>query len=304
MIQKVTIVGMGALGILLGDLLTTGLGTENVLFLADEERVKRYAETDISCNGHPCDFRISSQTEGEAELLIFAVKYPDLEKAMALAAPCVGENTIILSLLNGVTTEEILGMEFGHGKVIETVSQGMDAVRTGTTLTYHNQGTFFVGLPEEDYFDRSEKLAAVMELAERLSLPFVQESDILHRMWCKFMLNVGINQVCMAFETDYGGAQKPGEIRDTMIAAMHEVRKVGACQGVLVTQKDLAHYLEILDGLEPTAIPSMRQDALAHRKSEVELFAGTVLQMANRYGMQTPVNQMLYDKIRAMETNW
>lgn len=304
MIQKVTIVGMGAIGILLGDLLTTGLGTENVLFLADEERVKRYAGADISCNGRPCDFRIASQPEGEAELLIFAVKYPDLTQAMALAAPCVGEHTIILSLLNGVTTEEILGSEFGRDKVLDSVTQGMDAVRDGTTLTYHNQGTFFVGLPEEDYFDRGEKLAAVMELADRLSLPFVQEPDILHRMWCKFMLNVGINQVCMAFETDYGGAQKPGEIRETMIAAMHEVRKVGACQGVLVTQKDVAHYLELLAGLEPTAIPSMRQDALAHRKSEVELFAGTVLQMANRYGMNAPVNQMLYDRICAMETNW
>lgn len=304
MIQKVTIVGMGALGILLGDLLTKGLGTENVLFLADEERVKRYTAAEISCNGRPCNFRISTKPEGEAELLIFAVKYPDLEQAMALAAPCVGENTTILSLLNGVTTEEILGMEFGHEKVLYTVSQGMDAVRVGTTLTYHSQGTFFVGLPEEDYFDRGERLQAVMELADRLHLPFVQETDILHRMWCKFMLNVGINQVCMAFETNYGGAQKPGEIRDTMIAAMHEVRKVGACQGVLVTQKDLAHYLEILDTLEPTAIPSMRQDGLAHRKSEVELFAGTVLQTADRFGMQAPVNQMLYDRICAMETNW
>ena len=91
---------------------------------------------------------------------------------------------------------------------------------------------------------------------------------------------------------------------DTMIAAMHEARKVGACQGVLVTQKDLYDYLALLDTMPSDAMPSMAQDALAHRPSEVEAFAGTVLELAKFYGMQAPVNQKLYDTIREMEANW
>ena len=131
-----------------------------------------------------------------------------------------------------------------------------------------------------------------------------KEADILHRMWCKFMLNVGVNQVCMAYACGYGGVQAPGPARDTMIAAMNEARKVGACQGVLVTQKDLREYVAVLDSLNPEAMPSMRQDALAHRPSEVELFAGTVIQLAEFYGMQVPVNRALYQTIQEMETNW
>lgn len=38
-----------------------------------------------------------------------------------------------------------------------------------------------------------------------------------------------------------------------MIAAMNEARKVGACQGVLVTQKDLREYVAVLDSLNPEA---------------------------------------------------
>ena len=132
----------------------------------------------------------------------------------------------------------------------------------------------------------------------------IREADILHRMWCKFMLNVGVNQVCMAYETNYGGVQQPGELRDLMIAAMDEARKVGACQGVLVTQKDRAEYLAVMDALHPDGIPSMRQDGLARRRTEVDLFAGAVLELAARYGMQAPVNRMLYEKIKAMETSW
>ena len=223
---------------------------------------------------------------------------------MALAAPYVGEETVILSLLNGVTSEEALSQTFGPEKVLYAVAQGMDAVREGSRLTYTHGGTLFLGLPEEDYFDRGEKLEAAYALLSQMALDVVKEADILHRMWCKFMLNVGVNQVCAAYGCPYGGVQAPGPARDAMVAAMDEARKVGACQGVLVTQKDRTAYLAVVDGLNPESLPSMAQDVLAHRKTEVEAFAGQVIQLAEFYGMAVPVNRDLYEKLQAIETNW
>lgn len=304
MIETVTIVGMGALGILYGNALSRHLGADRVRFLATGERLARYRQAEVLCNGEPCAFRFTDGSDGPADLLLFAVKGTDLEQAMDEAAPCVGEDTVILSVLNGVSSEELLGLRFGPGKVLYSVAQGMDAMRQGTSLTYTNQGILFLGLPEEDYFDRGEKLEEVYTLFRDAGVTVEKETDILHRMWCKFMLNVGVNQVCMAYDCDYGGVQVPGQARETMIAAMDEARKVGACQGVLVTRKDLQDYLAVLDGLDPKAMPSMRQDSLAHRPSEVELFAGTVCRLAQQYGMQAPVNAALQEKIREIETNW
>lgn len=302
--ERVTIVGMGALGILYGDRLVEALGPDRVRFLADGARLERYRSGGAWCNGHRCDFRFSDGSDGPAELLIFAVKATALEEAIELARPCVDGDTVIISVLNGVTSEEILSRAFGPEKVLYTVVQGMDAVREGDRLTYAHPGEIFLGVPEEDWFDRGEKLDAAAALLRRTGLPVTVEEDILHRMWCKFMLNVGVNQVCMAYEVPYGAVQVPGTLRDTMIAAMNEARKVGACQGVLVTQRDLAQYLDILDGLSPEAMPSMRQDGLAHRRTEVDLFAGTVVDLAQSYGMSVPVNAMLLDRIRGMEAGW
>ena len=304
MLNNITIIGLGAMGILFGDAAVKHLGPDRVRFLADGDRLDRYRKEGAFCNGEKCDFSFSDGSDGLAELLVFAVKAPDLADAMALAAPVVDEDTVIISLLNGVTSEEILEQTFGGEKVLYTVTQGMDAVRVGHSLTYHTPGQMFLGVPQEDYFDRGDKLDAALDLLTRAGLPFVREADILHRMWCKFMLNVGVNQVCMAYETNYGGVQQPGELRDLMIAAMDEARKVGACQGVLVTQRDRAEYLAVMDALHPDGIPSMRQDGLARRRTEVDLFAGAVLELAARYGMQAPVNRMLYEKIKAMETSW
>lgn len=303
MIKQVTIVGMGAVGLALGCTLAETIGWENIRFLAEGERLERYRREGVTCKGMPCPVHVSDGSDGEADLLIFAVKSTSLQEAIQLAAPCVGEDTTILSLLNGVTSEEVLEQAFGGEKVLYSVTQ-IDAAREGNDLTYYKWNNLFVGLPEEDYFDRDERLDEVCEFFEGTNVPFVREENILHRMWCKFMFNVGVNQVCMAFETDYGGVQRPGELRDTMIAAMNEARKVGACVGVLVTQKDLQSYLDLLDSVEPASIPSMRQDGLAHRKTEVDLFAGTVMEIAHRFYMKTPVNEKLYQKVKEMETNW
>ena len=162
----------------------------------------------------------------------------------------------------------------------------------------------FVGVPQDDPYDREDKLAETVNFLSSVGLPVQREEDILHRMWSKFMMNVGVNQVCMAYELDYRGIQVPGEYRDTMIAAMDEVRKIGACQGVLLTQKVLREYLAVIDGLNPDSLPSMRQDGLARRKTEVEMFAGAVIAMARQFGMRVPVNEKLYQKVKDMETNW
>ena len=123
MIRSVTIIGMGALGILYGDAFSKALGPDKVRFLASGERLARCRQADVTYNGEPCHFHISDGSDGPAELLLFAVKAPDLEDAIALAQPVVDEDTIILSLLNGVTSEETLSAAFGSAKVLYTRSE-------------------------------------------------------------------------------------------------------------------------------------------------------------------------------------
>jgi len=59
-----------------------------------------------------------------------------------------------------------------------------------------------------------------------------------------------------------------------------------------------------LDGFPPDGEPSMRQDSKAHRKSEVELFAGTIRRLAGKHGISVPVNNWLYEKIMDMEAGY
>jgi len=118
------------------------------------------------------------------------------------------------------------------------------------------------------------------------------------------MLNVGVNQTVMIYEGTYETVQRPGRARDFMKAAMQEVILVAQKENVPITQADFDEYIRLLDTLNPAGMPSMRQDGLAHRKSEVELFAGTVVALAEKHGIDTPVNRKIYDTILEMERTY
>jgi 2-dehydropantoate 2-reductase len=301
-IKNISIIGMGALGILFGQHLTEKMGRESVCFVANDRRIQKYESGKVHCNGKLCDFRmVSDQHKGDsADLVIFAVKSTALVEALDTAKHQIGENTIIISLLNGISSEEIIGARYGMERIIRCVALGMDAVKIGYDLTYTKMGQLCVGiLPDES--DKSDKLDMLCKLFDEVDLPYTKEEDILHRLWSKFMLNVGVNQAVMVYEGTYATIQQPGEAREVMIGAMREVMMLAKYEGVMLTEEDLMAYVDLMDTLSADGMPSMRQDGLANRKSEVELFSGTVLKLAEKHGIELPVNEMLYRRILDME---
>ncbi|MFA7533053.1 MAG: 2-dehydropantoate 2-reductase, partial [Tissierellaceae bacterium] len=251
-----------------------------------------------------CDFNLVDEEEmgRPADLLIFAVKGVDLDSAINSAKNKVSENTIIISLLNGISSEESIGKVYGMDKIVYTVAQGMDAVKIGNKFTYTNMGEICIGVTDESE-DMKKKLDSVIELFDRTGLPYTIEKDINHRLWSKFMLNVGVNQVVMIYEGTYKTIQEPGEARDMMIGAMREALVLANKEGVNVGEKDLEDYVDLMDSLDPEGMPSMRQDGIAGRETEVEMFAGTVLRLGKKHDILTPINQEIYNKINAYSSH-
>lgn len=294
------IIGAGALGIMYGARMTQALGEERVFFAADEARAVRYRNGGFFCNGAPCALRVATPSENArpATLAIFAVKGPGLEQSIETMRPFVGADTIVLSLLNGISSEQTLREAFGAAHVLYAVAQGTDATRVGTAVTYHNMGQILIGSGTEQTVPDVETARTLLAAG---GAPVVVCDDILFRQWSKLMLNVGLNQACAVHDVPYGGVQRPGAARDTMIAAMREAQALAACEGVTLTDADIDAWMQMTDTLNPEGMPSMRQDTLAHRKTEVELFSGTMRRLGQKHGVATPVNDWLYARIVQIE---
>ena len=306
-IETVNIVGMGALGLLFGEPIRKNLGGGQPRYVMDPERRDRHAGEVYTVNGQTVEPVIVTPAEtGPADLVLVGVKYPALSAALDTMASSVGPDTVIISLMNGVDSEDRIAARFGREKVLYSVSQEMDAQRYGSDLVYSKAGQLYVGVPktvEEDLRAvLTEKLDRVCAFFDRVRLPYTREEDILYRQWSKFMLNVGCNQICMVYDCGYGAAMERGsEAFAMMTGAMREVCAIAAAQGIPVGEREVAQYLGILRTLDQAALPSMGQDRRQKAPSEVDMFAGVVIDYGKRLGIETPVNEFMLRRVREIE---
>ena len=124
-------------------------------------------------------------------------------------------------------------------------------------------------------------------------------------MWTKLMMNVGVNQTCMVYGGNYGSAIERGsEQRRSLVAAMREARVVANAEGIAIAEADLLQMVELLEALDPAGMPSMAQDRIARRTTEVEECSGNICRLAAEHSIEVPQNEWLYQRIREIEASW
>ncbi|MBQ8589128.1 MAG: ketopantoate reductase family protein [Firmicutes bacterium] len=306
-IETVHIVGMGALGVLFGSQIYRNVGKDSVTFVMDSQRYEEKSRLNYTVNGEEIPFRLVSSDDAEAcDLLIVATKYTGLHSALESMRRSIGPDTIIVSVLNGITSEKIIGERFGMEHMLYTVAQGTDAMYFQPALTYTKPGQLCLGIIPEEEKDRrgmEEKLNTVTEFLERAGIQYSVEDDIYRRMWGKYMCNVGLNQTCMVFNVGYGKVTTPGTLEyGIMVSAMREAKMLANAEGVDLTEEDLMAYVALQASMEAEAMPSMAQDRRNKKRSEVEMFSGTIRELGKKHGIEVPVNEYLYRRVHEIES--
>lgn len=301
-LQTVSIVGLGALGILFGGQLARALGPGQVRVVAGAARAERYRQEGVEMDGErvPFTYLTPEDTPTPADLVLVCVKFHQLGAVRPLIASQLGPDTLIVSALNGISSESVLAEWFGPERLVYAVAQEMDARKEGRRLIYRDRGQLVIGAMTQDKAE-AERVGRVAELFRRTHFPHTVVDDMPRRLWGKWMLNVGVNQTVALYRGTFATVQAEGEARDTFKAAMREVLALSAHAGTGLTEDDFRYWLRVMDGLDPAAKPSLAQDLEAGRPTELELFAGTVIRLGQEYGVPTPVNERLYAGIRALE---
>lgn len=299
-ISRAAIIGRGAVGLLYGSLIQRNVGPAAVEYVMDEGRYARHAGEVPTINGAPCTIPTLPASEATpVDLVILATKATGLDLALETMGRLVGPDTRVISLLNGITSEGRIAERFGWERTVLAVAQGMDAVFIGGALTFTHAGEIRLGPAAGTAPGVVEDIA---DFLARAGIAHVAEADIRRRQWVKLMLNVGINQTCMAFGGTYGTASEPGgEQNRCFVAAMREALAVARAEGVDVTEADLSQMAELIASLDPDGMPSMAQDRVNGRRTEVEEFSGTIVRLAERHGVLVPTNRWLYARIRELE---
>lgn len=298
-IHEVAILGAGALGAFYASRFqAAGFAAGLVAAGARAERLQRDG---VVVNGR--EVRIPVCEPGArlapADLVIVALKHHQLAGALPTLAPLIGPQTLILSVLNGLDSEEALAAAYGEEKVLLCVAVGIDAVRCGQEVTVANPGRLVFG--EAVNRPASARVQRVQEALDRAGLAWETPVDMRRALWWKFMVNVGVNQASAVLRAPYGVFQASAEARAVLELLMREVIALAAPAGVALGESDLAEWARVLGRLAPQAKTSMLQDVEAGRQTEVEIFAGKVVALGRQYGVPTPANQMMLHLLRTLE---
>jgi 2-dehydropantoate 2-reductase len=299
-IQKVAILGTGAVGAYFAACFQESLEL-SVVLIADGRRYEKLKKDGIVINGKPYLFPVvrPSEAESPADLILVALKNHHLKEAIPNLGKLVGEETIFLSMMNGLESEEYIGSIYGMQKVLYAISLGIDAVRQGNQVTYTNPGTHIFGEAKNPTI--SPKVQRVQEAFKKAGINYRTPEDMTRMLWWKFMINVGINQASAVIHAPYSVFQINPDAQALMEALMQEVVSLAKVSKVNLTQQDIKDWYPVLNRLSPEGKTSMLQDIEARRKTEVEVFGGKVIELGRAYGVPTPVNQTVFQIIRILE---
>ncbi len=297
-IKKVILCGLGAIGTIYADKLEK-FDAENFKVLVDEARIERYKTNPIKFNGRQLnfDYILPSQEGFKADLIILATKFAGLKDAIKNIKNFVKEDTIILSLLNGVTSEDIIADVYGKDKMLYSYFIGHSSVRCGNSVTHDDVNTIVFGAEN----NLSENVVAVKNFFDKVGINYKIPDDIKRSMWLKFMLNVSANQPTAILRMTFGDMFENTHFMKFAENIMREVQSVAKAEGVLNTETMVDEALKHLKTMTPDGKTSMLQDVEAGRKTEVDMFAGTVIELGKKHGISTPYNKILREMIGIIE---
>jgi 2-dehydropantoate 2-reductase len=315
-ITSVLVAGAGAIGSMVATKLH--LASKNaesgltVSILAGGERLDRYRKDGFIVNGEKVNFTLTDSASlkpVKSDLVIVACKNHHLATVLADLSGHIGKDTLILSLMNGITSEDTIGAAYGTERVPYAMIVGTDAGHSGNITTYSSEGTIFFGdaANSSDPKKWSSRVALIADCFDRAHIAYKVPENMLNRLWYKYMLNVGVNQVTAILDRPYRAIQTSTmlyETRELLESAMMEVMAIAAAEGITLTDADIDTVYRTMDGLDPEGKTSMCQDVEAGRKTEVELFAGQVIALGKKHGIPVPVNELFWKMLRAIETSY
>lgn len=303
-IENVLICGIGAIGSIYADKIHR-YDSDKLRVLVDKERLEKYKKTPKVFNGRPLDFNyiLPEDTGFKADLIIIATKYDGLNDVIQNIKNFVKEDTIILSLLNGVTSEEFIAEKYGWKHVPIAYYIGHSAMRDGNIITHDGISVVVFGVKDKSKTDIDD-IEILKNYFDKVGIDYQTPEDMLRSYWLKYMLNVSSNQPSAILRMTFGEMQNNSKFVEFMKNIIAEVESVAKAEGVQNTETMCDEAIKTFYKMTPDGKTSMLQDVEAGRKTEVGIFADTMIAFGKKHNIPTPYNTVLKGLIEIIHENY
>jgi 2-dehydropantoate 2-reductase len=323
MIKRIGIIGAGAIGAVVGDMLTRG-GRDVTLVDQYPDHVEAMRKIGLrlsgTCGEHLVPVKALHIHELQSvmqpfDAVFIAVKSYDTEWATALALPYLAPDGVVVDFQNGLNDERVAAVAGKHRTLGCVITIGAGFYEPGHAIrTDSGSIGFKIGEHDGRVTDRARELAELMNAVA----PTQVTTNLFGERWSKLAVNCMANP--LAGLTGLGSA----EVRiDPKVSAVGihlgaEVIMVGRAVGHEVepiygidVQRFVDAYAgrglaELLSDVAEIARkrgggrPSLLQDVIRGRRTEIDYLNGAVCEHGRRVGVKTPFNDSVVDVVRRL----
>ena len=302
--MKIAVVGAGAMGSVYAGLLATA-GNEVWAIDTWQEHIDAIRAAGLRVEGASGDrtVRLDATTDasepGTCDLVIIATKADGVASAAASIQPLLRGDTLVLTIQNGLGAAERICRHLPPDNVLLGVAGGFGASIRGPGHAHHN-GMELVRLGElgGGITQRLERIGSVWRDAGFNVKCF---HDINQLVWEKFVCNVAYSGSCTIFECTIARVQANEHAWKVASSCAAEAHGAGIAKGIHFSFDDPITHVREFGKTIPNSRPSMLQDYLAKRPSEIDAINGMVPVVAREVGTAAPYNEVVTAIVKAKE---
>ena len=308
--MKFLIMGAGALGSAFGGMLADA--GYDVTLIGRESHMKPIREHGLRISGiwgsHVIkNIRATSELkenyEPDADVVLLTTKSFDTENAMQELQPIISDDSVVISLQNGIGNEEIIakcvGEEHTMGGMVIT---GFEISKPGEVEVTVSADTTKIGELNNKITPRLREIVAIFNEA---GIPSDALDNIRMHIWAKALYSAALNPLSAIFRVEYGKLSNPHSFA-IIEALIHEAFEVAETEKIELFWNSAEEYL---DYLRREQIPrtekhrsSMLNDIERGKKTEIDFLNGVFVALGKKHNIPTPVNETILRVIKFLES--
>jgi 2-dehydropantoate 2-reductase len=239
---------------------------------------------------------------GPVDIVLFAVKLWDTEKAAAQALPLIGPGTRVITLQNGVDSPERLAPILGCDAVVGGSAYIAAVLSAPGVVTHTSPFARMICGRIDGGIDA--RLGAFVGAAREAGIDIAQSEAMNRERWQKFVFLVGLSGATGMTRMPLGPILEDPDTRAFFYSLMSEVVAVGRASGVALPADYADDRMAFAEASPPTFKSSLLHDLERGRRLELDWLAGKVVSLGRALGVPTPANDAVYAVLKLHRMGW
>ena len=295
--MDILVFGAGAMGSFFGGLLSV---RHDVTLIGREDHMKAVRVHGLRMTGKTVRvMRPRSATriprDAQPELVIIATKSYDTSDAMR-SLRRFGSTAVFLTLQNGIDNANLIART-ARRVIAGTTAHGVTYLGPGE-IRHAGLGDTTIGAWTK--VDEST-VVRLRDLLDEAGIRTRITADVRSELWAKLVVNAAINPLAALAGVPNGRLVEDPALRRLLEDVARETAGVARAAGARVDAEDLVRRTRLVARRTATNRASMLQDLDRGRRTEIDAITGAVLREAEKAGVETPVNRVLFALVKARE---